>query len=297
MKENELKASDIANFLELELYGTDYEISGVSSYENLKKGTLFFFNDDVSKLDEDVLDCTNLAILGDKPNENISNSSLSYLVSKSPRNDFAKVLLKFFYKVSPSSIADTAQISTTAEIGNNVSVGEYTVIGNNVTVGSNTILKNGVVISDNCQIGENCVIESNTVIGEEGFGFEVIDGEPVRLPHISHVRIGDNVEIGACTVICRGTIDPTIIENGAKIDGSVFIAHNVKVGRNAFVIANSIICGSAEIGESAWISPLSTVKNKVKVGKNSLLGLGAVALKDLEAGGVYIGNPAKLLKK
>lgn len=286
-----MKASEIAEFLGCKLNGLDIEILNPCSINNIKPNSVVFFTGDC-QLPVLLNDKNILAIVA-----NQIEGSTPHIITEHPRKAFAKVLHEFFYSPPVPVVAKTAIISESVKIGKDVYIGENTVIGDNVSIGDNTIIKHGVVISANCSVGKNCVIESNSVIGEEGFGFEVIDNQPIRIPHLSHVIIEDNVEIGACTVICRGTLEPTHLYEGCKIDGSVFIAHNVKVEKNAFIIANSIICGSAVIGEGAWISPLSTVKNKVKVGKNSLLGLGGVALKDMEDNGIYVGNPAKILKK
>ena len=286
-----MKASEIAEYLNCKLFGPDIEIIQPCAINNIRPNSVTFYSG--KKNFHLASETKNVLIIID---EDI-DIDLPYIVTKSPRKEFARILQEFFCSAKETGVSESAIIGQNVTIGNNVFIGEHVVIGDNVTIGSHTIIKHGVVISNNCKIGNYCVIESNSVIGEEGFGFEIIDNEPVRIPHLSHVIIEDKVEIGACTVICRGTLDPTYLSEGCKIDGSVFIAHNVIIEKNAFIIANSIICGSAIIGENAWISPLSTVKNKVKVGKNSLLGLGGVALKDMEENGIYVGNPAKLLKR
>jgi UDP-3-O-[3-hydroxymyristoyl] glucosamine N-acyltransferase len=111
------------------------------------------------------------------------------------------------------------------------------------------------------------------------------------------VEIEENVEIGSNTCIDRGALGNTIVRSGAKIDNLVHLAHNVVVGCNALVIANSMIGGSTVIEEGAWIAPSVSVMNQVSIGKSSILGMGAVVIKDVADGAVMVGNPAKALEK
>ena len=107
-----------------------------------------------------------------------------------------------------------------------------------------TKINHNVVISDNVKIGKNCYIKSGAILGEDGFGFDFEkDGIPIRIPHIGSVVIGENVEIGSNTVIVRGTLNDTIIEDNVKMDDQVCIAHNCKIGKSSLVIAFAEISG------------------------------------------------------
>ena len=119
------------------------------------------------------------------------------------------------------------------------------------------------------------------------------EGHPVRLGHMGGVVIGSDVEIGSHVSIAQGTIEPTVISDHAKIDDCVFIAHNVHVGKSSFVIAGAEISGSVTIGERVWISPEVTVINKVSIGDDALVGIGAVVVRDVEENTVVAGVPAK----
>jgi UDP-3-O-[3-hydroxymyristoyl] glucosamine N-acyltransferase len=142
------------------------------------------------------------------------------------------------------------------------------------------------------RIGANCSI------GLPGFGYERDeDGRYWRFPHLGRVIIASDVEIGSNTCIDRGAIGDTIIERGVKIDNLVHIAHNVILKENVVVIANSMVAGSVTVDADAWISPSAAIKNKLSIGHGSVVGLGAVVIRDVAPHTTVIGNPARLLEK
>ena len=162
---------------------------------------------------------------------------------------------------------------------------------------SNLVYVGSCVYREHVIIGENCKIKPGAVLGYEGFGFERDEeGVPFRIPHIGKVNIGDNVEIGANTVIARGTVNDTIIEDNVKIDDMVFIAHNCKIGKNTLIIAGSIICGSVIIGKNCWIGAGCCIKEKVVIGDGAIIGIGAIVIKDVPAGVTIAGMKAQSLE-
>lgn len=164
-------------------------------------------------------------------------------------------------------------------------------------IGADSLIHNNVVIGDGVRVGARCVIKSGAVIGEEGFGFERDElGRPIRLIHLGSVLIGDDVEIGSLTTVCRGTLDDTVIEDFSKIDDHVHIAHNVRVGRSALITACAEVSGGAVIGDEAWLGPNVSVIQKVRIGGKSLVGIGSNVIRDVPLGATVAGNPAKVLK-
>lgn len=173
-------------------------------------------------------------------------------------------------------------------------VGRGSVLSPGVKVGAGTVIQHNVVIGEGVTIGERCVIKSCAVIGEDGFGFERDEtGMPVRLVHLGAVIVGNDVEIGSLTTVCRGTLGDTIIEDFAKIDDHVHIAHNVKVRRAAMVIACAEVSGGVEVAEQSWIGPNASVIQQVRIGEKAVVGIGANVIRDVEDGATVAGNPAK----
>jgi UDP-3-O-[3-hydroxymyristoyl] glucosamine N-acyltransferase len=289
---NKVTASQIADFLEVELYGHDNPVEQVSSLNKPNINSLVFAKKSNFSLPEDFkgLVIAPLAF-------NSQNYSFSFVKVKKPRLSFAKVVNHFFVNKKKEGISNSAAIGEGCQIDDSVYVGENCSIGNGVVIGKNSIINNNVVIADNTVIGCGCFMKSGSVIGENGFGFDFEDdGTPVKIPHIGKVVIGNNVEIGAKNTIARGTIDDTIIEDNVKTDDQVHIAHNCRIGKNTLITACAEISGSVEIGENCWIAPNCTIINKVKIGNKVVVGIGALIIKDLPDGSKFMGLEALELK-
>lgn len=214
------------------------------------------------------------------------------LISSNPRLDFAKALDWLDQKIG------FKRPQAEAEVHPSVLVGVACAIGPGVRIGANSRIGNNVTIGAGAIIGERCVIKSGAVIGEDGFGFERDEsGLPVRLVHLGGVMIGNDVEIGSLTTVCRGTLRDTVIEDSAKIDDHVHIAHNVIVRRGAMVIACAEVSGGVEVGEFSWVGPNASIIQQLKIGSGSLIGIAANVLKNVPDGAVMVGNPAKQLSK
>ena len=220
--------------------------------------------------------------------------SSNYVQVPKPRLAYALVVRDLIQDSVPASIADTAVIAENAVLGENVSVGHFSVIEEGVEIGDGSVIDAHVVLKTGVRIGRNSRIGSHTSIGGPGFGFEMDDnGVSVRIGHMGGVEIGDSVEIGHQVSIAQGTIEPTRISDHVKIDDCVFIAHNVEIGEASYIIAGAEISGSVVIGRRVWISPEVTVINKVRIGDDALVGIGAVVVKDVEENTVVAGVPAK----
>ena len=198
-----------------------------------------------------------------------------------------------------SSIGKNVHIGNFSVIGNNcnisdsVVINENVTIGNNITIGSNTILNAGVRVYDDTKIGNNCIIHSNSVIGCDGFGFAPNNnGEYIKTPQIGNVIIGNNVEIGSCTTIDRATIGSTIIEEGVKIDNLVQIAHNVEIGKNTVIAAQSGVAGSTKIGKNCQIGGQVGFSGHLNIGNNVKINGGSGVFSNLKDNSVVRGNPA-----
>ncbi len=153
-----------------------------------------------------------------------------------------------------ATVARFAIIEKGAKIGAGTIIYPQVYIGENVTIGENCILFPGVKVYRDCVLGDHCILHSNVVLGSDGFGFAPqADGTFKKVPQLGNVLVENNVEIGANTVIDRATMGSTIIRAGAKLDNLIQIAHNVEIGHNTVMAAQSGVAGSTKVGKNCLI--------------------------------------------
>jgi UDP-3-O-[3-hydroxymyristoyl] glucosamine N-acyltransferase len=178
-------------------------------------------------------------------------------------------------------------------IGNNVKIYPNTFIGDNVTIGDNCVFFAGVRIYSETEIGNNCVIHSGTIIGSDGFGFAPHDdGTYSKIPQIGNVILEDDVEVGSCTTIDRATMGSTIIRKGVKLDNQIQIAHNVEIGENTVIAAQTGVAGSTKIGKNCMIGGQVGVAGHITIGDNVRIQAQSGIGKSLKDGEVVQGSPA-----
>lgn len=228
-----------------------------------------------------------------------------------PAKAFEQVVLK----VAPKPIEfvpgihPTAIVDQSARLGKRVSIQPYAVIepdariGDDTVVGSGTYIGHGTVVGRNCtiyprvtirertQIGDRVVIHSGVVIGADGFGFEPAQGRYEKVPQLGIVQIDDDVEIGANTTIDRARFGRTWIQEGAKIDNLVQVAHNVVVGKNSIIAAQTGIAGSVRIGQQVLIGGQAGIIGHVEIGDKTAIGAQSGVSKDI-SGGAWWMTPA-----
>ena len=154
-------------------------------------------------------------------------------------------------------------------LGNNVKIYPNCFIGDNVVIGDNALLFAGAKIYSETIIGNNCTIHSGAIIGSDGFGFAPNpDGTYTKIPQIGNVIIEDNVDIGSCTTIDRATMGSTIIRKGVKLDNQIQIAHNVEIGENTVIAAQTGVAGSTKIGKNGLIGGQVGISGHLTIGNN-----------------------------
>jgi len=214
-------------------------------------------------------------------------------------------------KKAKVGVSPLAFVSPSANIGSNVYIGEFACVGenchiadgvkifpqcfvdDNVAIGRNTILYGGAKVYHDCKIGNNCTIHSNSVIGADGFGFSPrADQNYIKVAQIGNVIIHDDVEIGACTTIDRATIGSTIIENGVKLDNLIQVAHNVVIGQNTVIAAQTGIAGSTKIGKNCMFGGQVGVVGHIQVGNDVKIGAQSGINTSVLDGSIVIGSPA-----
>jgi UDP-3-O-[3-hydroxymyristoyl] glucosamine N-acyltransferase len=163
-----------------------------------------------------------------------------------------------------------AYIGSGVKTGNNCKIYPYSYIGDDVTLGDNVTLFPGVIVYFDCIIGSNVTIHSGAIIGSDGFGFAPkADGTYSKISQIGNVIIGDDVEVGSNTTIDRATMGSTVINKGAKLDNLLQIAHNVEIGANTVIAAQTGISGSTKIGDNCVIGGQVGMVGHISVAKGS----------------------------
>jgi len=166
-------------------------------------------------------------------------------------------------------VGDFAVISENAVVGNNVKIYPQVYIGDNVKIGDNSILYAGVKVYNDCIIGCNCRLHAGVIVGSDGFGFAPQQNNTYnKIEQIGNVIIEDNVEVGANTTIDRAAIGSTILRKGVKLDNLIQIAHNVEIGENTVIAAQSGVSGSTRIGKNCMIGGQVGIVGHITIGDN-----------------------------
>lgn len=195
-------------------------------------------------------------------------------------------------------VGDFAYVGKHSQIGDYTKIYEHVYIGDDVKIGSHCIIYPGVRIYPGCVIGNNVILHANAVIGADGFGFAPLeDGTWKKIEHTGNVVIEDDVEIGANTCVDKSQMGSTVVRQGVKIDNLCQIAHNVEVGKNTVMAAQTGVAGSAKIGERCIIAGQVGIAGHITVADNTTIGAQAGVLgKVKKEGEVLMGSPAFPLK-
>lgn len=190
-------------------------------------------------------------------------------------------------------LGEYAVVGRNVRIGNNVMIYPQVYVGDNCVIGDNTILYPGVKIYRDCVVGSNCILHSGAVVGADGFGFAPTeDGSYSKIDQIGNVVIEDDVEIGANTCIDRATMGSTRIHKGSKIDNLCQLAHNVVVGENTAMAAQSAVAGSGKVGSHCVIAGQVGIVGHITVGDNVTIAAQSGVTRDVKSNSVMLGCPA-----
>jgi UDP-3-O-[3-hydroxymyristoyl] glucosamine N-acyltransferase len=202
-------------------------------------------------------------------------------------------LAKYFFHRPEPRIHPTAIIDEKANIGRNVYIGPNSII-EDCEIGEGTIIDGNVFIHAGTRIRKRVIIHAGAIIGTTSLAFEKNEnGELEWFPQISGVIIEDNVEVGANTTICRGSLSDTFVDKGTKIDIQVVVGHGVRIGKHCVIVAGTVICGSAKIGDQTWIGPHVCIRENITVGNKVIVGAGSVVHKNVPDNLVVTGSPAR----
>ena len=304
-------AAEIANLLEGTVDGDDtVEISSLSKIEESTHGSLTFLAN--PKYTPHIY-TTNASLVIVNDDFKLENQISPTLIRVTDAYQAFSTLLEYYNKniVSKEGIESSSIIDRTSNINSSCYVGNFTIIGKNVSIGKNVFVGSHVVIEDNVSIGDNtkietfsviktysnigsnCYIHSGCIIGSDGFGFAPKeDGTYNKIPHTGNVEISDYVEIGANSTIDRATLGSTKILRGVKIDNQIQIAHNVEIGPNTVIAAQTGIAGSTKIGSNCIIGGQVGIIGHLKIGNNvSIQGQSGI-ISNIKDGSVIQGSPA-----
>ena len=287
------------------------ELNKISKIDEARKGSISFLAN--PKYMSFLKNTRASAVLISNEFKAETSSETTFIRVKDPYIAFTKLLTEFAqdkekktYGIHPtSSIHPSTSIHENVYIGPNVTIGESTiikkgvvinanaVIGSNVVIGQNTKIFSGVIILDQTRIGDDCVIQSGAIIGSEGFGFNKNeDGKYIKTPQLGKVVIKDNVEIGANTTIDRATLGSTIIGHGVKLDNLIQIAHNVEIGSDTVIAAQTGIAGSSKIGARCKIGGQVGIIGHLRIGDDVQIQGQTGVINDVANKDIIQGTPA-----
>ncbi|MFW5707598.1 MAG: UDP-3-O-(3-hydroxymyristoyl)glucosamine N-acyltransferase [Bacteroidota bacterium] len=281
----EFTAGQIAEYLKGEVEGDrDIKVNTLSKIEEAQPGSLTFlanpaYTPHIYKTRASIV-LVNNDFVAEQP-------VASTLIRVDNAYQALASLLNLYQQSLPQKkgISSKASIASGARLGKDVYVGDFAVIGENVVIGDNvkiypqcyiadnvvvgegSLLYAGVKVYENCIIGKECTIHSGSVIGADGFGFAPqSDNNYMKIAQIGNVILEDHVEIGANTTIDRATLGSTVIKKGVKLDNLIQVAHNVVVGENTVIAAQTGIAGSSKVGRNCMIGGQVGISGHITIG-------------------------------
>ncbi|RPI62418.1 MAG: UDP-3-O-(3-hydroxymyristoyl)glucosamine N-acyltransferase [Ignavibacteriales bacterium] len=285
------------------------EISNVAKIEEAKQGDLTFLY--LPAYDK-FFPATQASAIIVKTGFSKSRNDITYIEVDSPEKAFFTILKKFFTPEFPlNGIDPSAFIHPTAKLAENVAVGKNvvissgciigadtkvfhnTVVSDNVSIGSGCLIHSNVSVRENCILGNRVIIHSGTVVGSDGFGYSPNEkGEYEKIPQIGNVIIEDDVELGSNVSIDRAALGSTIIKRGCKIDNLVQIAHNVILGEDTVVSAQTGVSGSTKIGKHCILAGQAGLVGHIELADNVIITAQSGVSKSIPKPGYYSGSPA-----
>ncbi|TJY33423.1 UDP-3-O-(3-hydroxymyristoyl)glucosamine N-acyltransferase [Pontimicrobium aquaticum] len=304
-------ASQIAGILEGDVVGNpDIEVSKLAKIEEGSDGTLTFLAN--PKYTQFIYETKASITIVNKDFEPEAKITTTLIKVDDAYKAFSK-LLEYYnqVKMNKSGIEQPTFISETAKYGDNLYLGAFSYLGDNVSIGNNVKIFPGCYIGDNVTIGDNvvlfsgakiysetvigshCIINSGVIIGADGFGFAPNEkGEYNKVPQTGNVILEDYVDVGAATTIDRATLGSTVIRRGVKLDNQIQIAHNVEIGKNTVIAAQTGIAGSTKIGENCQIGGQVGIVGHITIGNNVKVQAQSGITRNVKDNEVLQGSPA-----
>jgi UDP-3-O-[3-hydroxymyristoyl] glucosamine N-acyltransferase len=307
--------AQMAALLGLEYQGDgDCKLEKVSKWDSADSASLIFLESAERKIIEPGRIQAGCVLAS----KSIVPGRINAIFSERPKLDFARAAAYLHPGLkSRGTRHPTAEISPKAVIEENVEIGPFVTVAAGARIGRDTILRSGSVIGEGCRLGSECtihprvvlypgveignrvILHSGVVIGSDGFGYVFDGSRQLRFPQIGSVIIEDDVEIGSNTTIDRGSLGTTRVGAGAKLDNLVQVAHNVEIGKNVVIAAQTGISGSTIIEDNAVIGGQVGFGDHARVQQGAIIGSKAGILpgKIVRSGDVYWGVPVRPLSE
>ncbi len=305
----QIKITDIAQFVTGEIDGdATLIITGIAKIEEAVEGQISFISNPKYAKFIETTGASVIIVSKDFP-----KSEKTLLRTENPYLAFLTLIKRFMPNrdALEAGIHPTAVIDGSSELGINLAIGAHVVIGKNchigdqcklypgvvignqVKIGANTTLYPNVSVREDVVIGDRVIIHNGTVLGSDGFGFAREGQTYQKIPQVGSVVIEDDVEIGANCTIDRATLGETRIKRGVKLDNLIQIAHNVVIGENTVIAAQTGISGSTKIGKGVIIGGQVGFVGHIEIGDNTSIGAQSGVSKTLPPNSVVFGYPAK----
>lgn len=302
-----LTLSAIASLVQGELHGDgDLPVTGAATLATAKPGEITLA-DNVKLARQLAASAASAVIVSkdfspDRPHITVANVHAA----------FAQIVLQFRPQRTRRSvgISPTAAISASAQLSAGVEIHPFACIGDDVEIGEGAVIHSGVRILEGCRIGagttifpnavlyentivgERCLIHSNAVLGAYGFGYSSATGTHQLCSQLGWVELGNDVDVGACSTIDRGTYGPTTIGDGTKLDNQVQVGHNCRVGKHNIICSQTGLAGSSSTGDYVVLAGQAGLRDHVHVGDRSMVGAKSGVMNDVEPNSKVVGLPA-----
>lgn len=302
-----MRVAELARHLDCPFQGDGQVlIQGVSGLDNAKKGDLVFYSHKKYRpFFENTQASAAIVPLEEK------STHIPIIQAQDPHAAFIQAVKLFISPYRPEpGIHTLAQVSPSATIGDNVSIGAYVVVGDNVEIKDNTVIFPHVTIYPRVEIGKDCIVHSQVslredvsignrvilhngvVIGSDGYGYiKSKNKQHIKIPQIGTVVIEDDVEIGANSTVDRAALGKTIIKKGTKIDNLVQIGHNVEIGENNIIIAQVGIGGSSKTGDNVLLAGQAGIPDHIEIGDDVIVAAKTGVTKNIPTGAMISGSP------
>jgi UDP-3-O-[3-hydroxymyristoyl] glucosamine N-acyltransferase len=316
-----MKLSEIAKHIGGWVVGADVDVGGIASIESATARDVVFVEN--GKHLAAALASKAAAVIAGKFADTGQRPvpPKSLVIATQPRLAFARAAELLHPKKRPvAGIHSTAVVHESARLGKGVAIGAHAVVSEDVTIGDHTAIGAGVFLGAGVRLGAGCDIKANVsmypgttvgdrvivhagaVLGSDGFGFvrDEHSGRYAKFPQIGTLEIGDDVEIGANSSVDRGALDATVIGRGTKLDNLVHVGHNVRIGENVVIAAQTGISGSSVIEDGVVVAGQVGIADHVTVERGAILGAqcGVPTGKVIRGKGIlFWGTPARPIKQ